>query len=166
MPRPIGGYYWVMFLSRRCYGNTISPGGTTEDFTGLMPGDPEKFQLPVRKKIWVAAVDLDYTGKADPSHPAFLLPGQEIRSGNSRPFVSLDPCRPLGASCESGVDCCDGFCRETGRDAQNNPILQCVPPPEGSCSNLDEACVTVADCCDPTNLCVLGRCVYQLPAIR
>ena len=28
LPVAVGGYYWVMFASRRAYGNTIAPGGT------------------------------------------------------------------------------------------------------------------------------------------
>jgi hypothetical protein len=144
MPRPIGGYFWVMFTSGRSYGNTPAPG----------------------KKVWVSAVDIDHAVKTDPSHPAFFLPGQVLADWSVHPFVSLEPCKPLGASCESGVDCCDGFCRETGREADGTPILQCVPPPVGSCSNLDEACITVADCCDQTQLCIIGRCSLPTPIIR
>ncbi|HEY3234510.1 MAG TPA: hypothetical protein VGJ84_07325, partial [Polyangiaceae bacterium] len=149
LPRPIGGYYWVMFTSRRTYGNVLGPTTTT-----------------TRRKIWVAAIDIDHTTKADPSHPAFYLTGQEEQSGSLRPFASLDPCRQEGASCESGADCCAGFCRETGRDTSGTPILNCVPPPVSTCSNLDEACVTPADCCDTTLLCILGRCSLPTPIIQ
>jgi hypothetical protein len=158
LPRPIGGYYWVMFSSRRTYGNTLAPGGTVANTADAW--------LEVRKKIWVAAIDVNHAGKPDPSHPAFYLPGQALKSSALRPFVALEPCQAQGASCESGVDCCDGFCRETGRAADGTPILQCVPPPPASCSNLDEACVTAADCCDPTNLCILGRCALLVPDIK
>jgi hypothetical protein len=159
LPRPIGGYYWVMFSSRRGYGNTIAPGGTV-----VGGGTPGTITSP-RLKIWVAAIDIDHPGKTDPSHPAFLLSGQELESGNVRPFVSLEPCRPQGASCESGADCCDGFCRETGRASDGTPILQCVPPPAPgtSCSNVDEFCTTPADCCDTTLLCILNRCAIPPP---
>jgi hypothetical protein len=157
VPRPIGGYYWAVFSSRRAYGNTISPGGTVaggDDVTSL-----------VRKKIWVSAIDLDHWGKTDPSHPAFFLPGQPLDTDAKRPFVALEPCAPLGASCESGADCCDGFCRETGRQSDGTPILQCVPPPDPGtgCSNLDEYCSSPADCCDPTLLCILNRCALPAP---
>ncbi|HEY3234989.1 MAG TPA: hypothetical protein VGJ84_09735, partial [Polyangiaceae bacterium] len=159
MPRPIGGYFWVMFASRRIYGNTIGPGGTAT------PTDQWNAWSMVRKKIWVAAVDIDHPTKPDPSHPAFYLPGQEIDYASLHPFVSLDPCRPLGATCESGADCCDGFCRETGRQPDGTPILECVPPPPGGCSQIDEVCVTPADCCDPTLLCIVNRCAIPTPAI-
>ncbi|HEY3233931.1 MAG TPA: hypothetical protein VGJ84_04410 [Polyangiaceae bacterium] len=153
----IGGYYWVMFTSRRSYGNTI--------WTGGLGGIDKYASGSPRKKIWVSAVDIDYASKTDPSHPAFYLDGQELASGNMRPFAALEPCRPEGAACETGSDCCQGYCRETGRDASGTPILQCVPPPSGSCSQLDEVCITPADCCDPTNLCVGGRCAIPTPMI-
>jgi hypothetical protein len=156
----VGGYYWVMFASRRAYGNMIAPGGTVPGGDGPFgPGTP-------RKKIWVTAVDIDYATKADPSHPAFYLEGQEVPSGNLRPFVALEPCHPEGDSCETGSDCCQGYCRETGRDASNVPILQCVPPPGSSCSNIDEVCVTLADCCDQSLLCLNSRCAIPTPDIR
>jgi hypothetical protein len=156
MPRPIGGYYWVIFGSRRTYGNHLAPGGTD--------GGGSSGEL-IRKKIWVAAVDIDHWGKADPSHPAFFLSGQPYDTDAKRPFVALDPCAPLGASCETGADCCDGFCRETGRQSDGTPILECVPPPAPGtgCSNLDEYCATPADCCDPSLLCILNRCALPAP---
>jgi hypothetical protein len=156
LPRPIGGYYWVMFPTRRAYGNTIAPGGTDG---GSMSSAPE------RKKCWVSAIDVTHQGEADPSHPAFYLDGQAFPADTNRPFVALEPCHPDGAPCESGADCCSGFCRETSRAADGTPILQCVPPPPGACANVDEACVTVADCCDPTNLCIAGRCAIPTQPI-
>lgn len=160
LPVPVGGFYWVMFTSRRAYGNTLSPDGTDggEDaWDGTVTaanGEPISF----RKKIWVAAIDLDYSGKADPSHPAFYLPGQELEAGNMRAFAALEPCKDDGQSCESAAECCGGFCRETGKADDGNPILECVPPPENSCSNVDESCETAGDCCNATYLCINGRC--------
>jgi hypothetical protein len=158
MPRPIGGYYWVIFGSRRAYGNHLAPGGTEG---GTSPGDL------IRKKVWISAVDIDHWGKADPSHPAFFLEGQPFDTDAKRPFVALDPCAPQGASCETGADCCDGFCRETGREPDGTPILTCVPPlaPGTGCSNLDEYCSTPADCCDPSLLCIVNRCSLPTPPI-
>ena len=62
-PVASGGYAWVFFDSRRNYGNL-----------GLLRG------------VWGAAIDLSASGgyPADPSHPAFYLPGQEIATGNFR----------------------------------------------------------------------------------
>ncbi len=158
LPVPVGGFYWVLFTSRRCYGNTLAPGGTDGgDNKWQAEGDQAENPSP-RKKIWIAAIDLDYTGKLDPSHPAFYLPGQELDAGNMRAFAALEPCKPQGASCESGAECCDGFCRETGKNDDGTPILECVPPPENSCSNVDETCATAGDCCNSKYLCINGRC--------
>lgn len=138
LPLPVGGYYWVVFTSRRAYGNAIAPGGTDSTHKFL--------QNSSRKKLWVAAIDMTGAPGADRSHPAFYLPGQEIESGNMRGFAALDPCKPDSETCESGADCCGGFCRQTGTDSEGAPVLACVPPPTG-CSNEDEKCVTTADCC-------------------
>ncbi|APR86285.1 Flagellar hook-length control protein FliK [Minicystis rosea] len=164
LPIPVGGYYWVVFTSRRAYGNTIAAGGT-------VPGGDNKWgsvvnggEVPsVRKKLWVAAIDLDYTGKVDPSHPAFYLGEQELEAGNMRAFVSLEPCKSDGNTCESAAECCNGFCRPTGTtDPDGNPITACVPPP-GGCSKIDEACTTAADCCDTKATCINGRCALPPP---
>ena len=137
------------------YGNTISP--TSGDPPGNDPFGTEANPSP-RKKVWIAAIDIDHAGKADPSHPAFYLPGQELRTANMRAFAALAPCQTNGVSCETGADCCGGYCRETSRSADGVPTLQCVPPPANTCSFVSEPCKTPADCCDPTNLCINSRC--------
>ena len=45
------------------------------------------------RQIWGAAIDVSSDGQysADPSHPAFYLPGQEPQTGNFRPVAALDP---------------------------------------------------------------------------
>jgi hypothetical protein len=154
LPVPVGGYYWVLFASRRTYGNTIAPGGTVA--SGDDPWGKESAPSP-RKKIWIAAIDVNYTKHADPSHPAFYLPGQGLEAGNMRAYAALAPCKKQGQDCQTGSDCCDGFCRETSRDDKGLPILQCVPPPD-SCSNIDEPCQTAKDCCDPGLLCINNVC--------
>ena len=169
MPLPVGGYYWVVFTSRRAYGGTVAPGraATTQpyDEPAQDPWGSNAGPSP-RKKLWVAAVDLNHADAAnlDPSHPAFYLSGQEIESANMRGFAALAPCQANGATCETGSDCCGGFCRQTGTDPSGTPILQCVPPPAiSTCSNVDEPCKTSSDCCDPTNLCIGGRCATSPP---
>lgn len=164
LPVAVGGYYWVLFTSRRAYGNTIAPGGSVargDDKWGKPVGNEDESPSP-RKKIWLAPIDLDYAGKVDPSHPAIYLPGQELESGNMRAFAALEPCRGNGGSCESAAECCTGFCRQTGRDA-SGPVLQCVPPPENACSQEDEACAVAADCCNPRELCINKRCATPTP---
>jgi WD40-like Beta Propeller Repeat len=168
IPLAVGGYYWVVFTSRRTYGNIIAPGRTATSMQYDVPAqDPwgSNAGPSPRKKLWVAAIDLNHADATnlDPSHPAFYLDGQELESANMRAFAALAPCVQNGNTCEDGADCCGGFCRQTGTDSMGNPILQCVPPPMG-CSNVDETCTTAADCCDTTNLCINGRCAQQSPA--
>ncbi len=169
MPLPVGGYYWVVFTSRRAYGNTIAPGraATTQpyDEPAQDPWGSNAGPSP-RKKLWVAAIDVNHAEATnlDPSHPAFYLSGQEIESANMRGFAALAPCAVNGTTCETGSDCCGGYCRETGTDPSGAPVLQCVPPPVGStCSNVDEPCKTSADCCDSSDLCIGGRCATPAP---
>lgn len=148
LPLPVGGYYWVVFTSRRAYGNTIT--ASTDKFV----------ENSSRKKLWIAAIDMTGAPGADRSHPAFYLPGQELGSGNMRGFAAFDPCKADGQSCESGADCCGGFCRQTGTDDTGAPTLACVPPPTGGCSNEDEKCATSADCCGAAQgfVCINERC--------
>jgi hypothetical protein len=168
MPLPVGGYYWVVFTSRRAYGNTVAPGraATTQpyDVPAQDPWGSNAGPSP-RKKLWVAAIDLNHADAAnlDPSHPAFYLSGQELESANMRGFAALAPCMANGATCETGSDCCGGFCRQNGNDPSGAPILQCVPPLTNMCSNVDEPCKTAMDCCDPSNLCIGGRCATPAP---
>lgn len=166
LPVPVGGYYWVLFTSRRAYGNTIAPGGTVprgNDKWGKPQGNEVESPSP-RKKIWLAPIDLDYEGKLDPSHPAIYLPGQELESGNMRAFAAFEPCRANGGTCESAAECCDGFCRQTSRD-ENGPVLECVPPPKNVCSNEDEACAPATDCCNTHDLCINKRCASPNPEL-
>lgn len=148
LPLGAGGYFWVVFTSRRQYGNTIN---TVE--TGNY-GDT------ARKKLWVSAIDLNPQPGTDPSHPAFYLPGQEVASGNMRAFWVLDPCKGDGQTCESGDECCGGYCRQINVDGGQQRV--CVPPP-GGCSNEFEKCTTAADCCDKTAQCINGHCAQPPP---
>jgi hypothetical protein len=161
LPVAVGGYYWVVFTSRREYGNTI-----TDAFD---PGHPDGGAGPfeshpaTRKKLWVAAIDLNITPGKDPSHPAFYLGGQEPLAGNMRGFWALDPCTQNGTSCIAGDTCCSGFCRQTSGD-DGGPLLSCVPQPTG-CSEEFEKCATAADCCGEAQgyLCVNGHCAQPQP---
>ncbi|MBI3205650.1 MAG: hypothetical protein HYZ29_29190 [Myxococcales bacterium] len=166
LPVAVGGYYWVVFTSRRAYGNTVSPGGTVaggDNKWGTYVGGAEN--PSPRKKLWVAAIDVSWQGAPDPSHPAFYLSGQELDAGNMRAFAALEPCKADGADCESAAECCNGFCRPTDEtNDAGGPVTKCVPPPPG-CSKEEEACKTAADCCDVAAgfLCVNGRCTKPTP---
>jgi hypothetical protein len=135
-PVAAGGYYWVFFTSRRTYGNIVTD-----------PVDDVR-----TKQIWAAAIDIDAPPGADPSHPAFYLPGQEEGSGNVRAFAALEPCKDNGATCSSGIECCCGHCNESG---------QCYC--SGACSKIDEKCETSSDCCSPGARCINGFCAFVPP---
>jgi hypothetical protein len=150
-PVSSGGYIWIIFTSRRLYGSVAT--------TDPWQSDPRDYDATVvgnatTKKLWVAAIDLNAKAGTDPSHPAFYLPAQELLAGNARGFWVLDPCKPDGQTCQSGDQCCNGYC-EPGADGG----LVCTnTPPNAHCSKTQEKCTTAADCCDMTNQCINGFC--------
>jgi hypothetical protein len=152
LPEAVGGYFWVVFTSRRNYGNLVNG----DPYIGV-GGNPSP-----RKKLWVAAIDIQnpehpYTTAVDLTHPAFYLEGQELASGNMRGFWSLDPCEANGQSCQTGDECCSGFCRQTN-GPDGGTIFACVPP--SGCAQEGEKCVTAADCCGAGagTQCIAGYC--------
>ena len=148
-----GGYAWVVFTSRRLYGNiaTINPFYSDPRFHDLT-------QTPTPKKLWVAAIDVNAAPGTDPSHPAFYLPAQELLAGNSRGYWVVDPCKSDGNECETGDECCGGFCRPD----QNNKLVCTAQVPQ--CAQEFEKCTTSADCCNsPALQCINGRCAVTLP---
>ncbi len=150
-----GGYAWVVFTSRRRYGHVATIPPFCSDPRGV-----DLFENVTPKKLWVAAIDLDAKPGEDASHPAFYLPGQELLAGNSRAFWVLDPCRANGDSCESGDQCCKGFCQPDGEDG----ALVCSDePPDHTCSQLQDKCETTSDCCDGIASCVGGFCTQIMP---
>jgi hypothetical protein len=147
-PIASGGYYWVVFTTRRAYGN-VAQGDPYETNT-YSPIDH-----PVTKKLWVAAIDENPTPGKDPSHPAFYLPGQELNAGDMRGYWVVEPCQPDGVACTTGDQCCNGFCREPA----DGGALVCTTTTTG-CSNEFEKCVTTADCCSAAQgvVCIDGLC--------
>jgi hypothetical protein len=145
-PIATGGYYWVVFTSRRMYGN-VAAGD---------PYDTGDGSYPIPKKLWVAAIDLNPTPGVDPSHPAFYLPGQELSAGNMRGHWVVNPCEQNGSSCAAGDQCCSGFCRQAG----DSGGLVCTTQPMG-CSQQYEKCTTSGDCCNASDgyRCINGYCV-------
>lgn len=130
-PVASGGYFWIFFDSVRHYGSKGS-----------------------RRQLWGAAIAIQSRSElstgaydGDPSFPAFYLAGQELDVANHRAFTALDPCRKDGAKCESGIDCCGGFCSNgmCGRDMHR-------------CSQTNEACTMKSDCCRAQDECIGGYC--------
>jgi hypothetical protein len=159
LPVGVGGKFWVFWTSRRAVGHRII--GIAGE---ILPGIPlpANSQLDATKKrIWAAAIDINPLAAGgvlmDPSHPGFYLPGQSD-SGNVRAFAALNPCRPTGGECQSGLDCCSGFCNIT----QGAAAGTCVDEPPAVCSRENERCSTDADCCPaesgPRLECLGGYC--------
>jgi hypothetical protein len=156
LPEAVGGYYWVVFTSRREYGNTLN-GPDPYSLTG-QPGS--------RKKLWVAAIDIGRgevlsSTAQDITHPAFYLDGQELAAGNMRGFWTLDPCAQNGASCETGDGCCSGFCRQTA-SPDGGVAFACVPPT--GCAQESERCARTSDCCNASSgtQCIAGFCATPI----
>lgn len=154
-PIPSGGYAWVVFTSRRMYGNVATLPPFCSDPRGV-----DLIENVTTKKLWVAAVDLSAKPGEDGSHPAFYLPGQELLAGNSQGFWVFDPCKADGENCESGDQCCGGFCRPSGEDGA---LVCSEAPPDATCSEVQERCEARADCCDPTHNCINGFCAQPQP---
>jgi len=152
-PIAAGGYIWVVFTSPRDYGNAmVSPAGPP----------PMDASYANRKQLWVTAVDANI-GAADPSHPPFWLPGQDLTSINMFGYWALSPCLPTvsdsgTSSCSAGFDCCSGFC-EAG-DAGS----VCVANVGTSCVPVGDKCSTSSDCCSGADIaCVGGFCQETTP---
>jgi hypothetical protein len=155
-PIVAGGYAWVVFTSRRAYGDvaTRAPFESdprTADLTSASSAGP------TTKKLWVFAIDMPPKPGTDPSHPAFYLPAQELYAGNSRGFWVPDVCKQKGVGCGSGDECCGGYCRSF--DEFNTPVCSDTLPP-ASCAEEYDACTKASDCCKggPALMCLGGRC--------
>ena len=134
-----GGYFWVVFTSMRNYGHRIT-------------GVPNNG----KKRLWVAAIDKDPSGSADPSHPAFFLEGQDETTTNMRGFWALSACIPTegGGACTAGFECCSGFC----------DMGVCVTPQDFACAGLGGSCTTDGDCCNSNVVsCKNGVCTADVP---
>jgi hypothetical protein len=153
-PIASGGYAWVVFTSRRMYGNVAQLGPWVSDPRNY----PWRDQV-TDKKLWVAAIDLNGKPGTDPSHPAFYLPAQELHAGNDRAYWAVEPCRGDGQSCIAGDQCCAGFC-ESGADGG----LQCTSQVPTCAAEFDK-CTVTSDCCGASMgiQCVNGVCTRPAP---
>jgi len=134
-PVASGGYAWVVFTSRRMYGNVAQINPWTSD-----PRSYPWLDQVTDKKLWVAAIDLSATPGTDPSHPAFYLPAQELHAGNSRGYWSVAACRANGQSCITGTQCCGGYCQP----GEGGLVCSSQMP---MCSGTYEKCTQTSDCC-------------------
>jgi hypothetical protein len=128
LPVQAGGYYWVVFTSIRNDG---------------LQGNPIK-------KLWITAISPGVDPTADPSHPPFLITNQSIIPTQrcERGYWSVDPCHDDGASCKTGDDCCNGFCRPSVDGDPTSPYV-CKTPTTIACANDGDRCRAghSEDCC-------------------
>lgn len=114
-PYRAGGYYWLLFYSPRPYGH-----------------------LSTHKQLWVTAVDLDAAPGADPSAPAFWLPGQDTTRQNITGYWSPPVCT-TDQACKDDADCCTGYaCVREG----TNDVCRA-----SACTLPGEPCTDVDACC-------------------
>jgi hypothetical protein len=162
MPVAVGGYFWVFWTAVRDYGNKLAGRDTS--------GAPSIAAVEaIKKRIWAVAikpkkptVELQDPTLTDPSFPGFYLDGQS-ESGNVRAFAALNPCLQDGSSCQSGLDCCCGYCLAAPGAATGS--CSCEVP---KCAKINEKCKTTADCCpaekpgDPEPVCIGGYCGFVM----
>ncbi len=152
-PVASGGYAWVVFTSRRLYGNVATQDPFLSD-----PRNYDQTKGTTTKKLWVAAIDLNAKPGTDPSHPAFYLPAQELAACNSRGYWVVDPCEKNGQSCLTGDQCCSGYCE----DVDGGFVCGTQPP---GCVSLSNKCTTNTDCCGSSTgiECIGGFCSQPTP---
>jgi len=132
-----GGYHWLAFLSERDYG-WVNTGKN-------------------RRQLWVTAIDDAVSSGADPSHPAFWLPGQDSTTENDKAEWAPLPCVGEGKSCQGDIDCCSGLvCREAA-DGGGSVCVNAA----SACGYVGSTCFSSADCCAPLS-CLGGMCGVQI----
>lgn len=141
-PLRAGGYNFIVFISRRDYGNRLVNTN--------------------RQQLWITAVDDPPTGN-DPSHAPFYIRGQEDCGKSENAYYALDPCKKNGAECTSGIDCCGGNCIKdpnTQKYICGDPTGSCVAS-GNKCANPDGG--SPLACCDPNESCIDGFCQKKGP---
>jgi hypothetical protein len=153
-PIASGGYAWIVFTSRRMYGNVAAEDPWMSD-----PRDYDASTHITDKKLWVAAFDLNAQPGTDPSHAAFYLPAQELHAGNARGYWTTGPCQRDGTTCSSGDQCCGGYCNVDGGNT-------CTSTPPACAAQYDK-CNVDADCCNSTSgvACINHLCTLKTPPI-
>ncbi len=164
-PVAAGGYFWVVFTSRRTYGNILTGQAlpcTTSPCTEV-------------KQLWVAAIDQSPTPGVDPSHAPFHLTGQDETNLAMRGFWSLPPCKSDGSSCATGTDCCGGYCAagvpkdagssEAGAEAGASAGAGSCQSTSSGCSTNGDRCTTTSDCCSASSgvTCINSVCSEAPP---
>ncbi len=141
-PKSAGGYTWIVYVSKRNYGNKIVNSNI--------------------QQLWMVAIDDPPTPGVDPSHPPFYLRGQVPNQLSENAYYAIDPCKKDGESCEHGIECCNKSCIYD--DAQMKHV--CKPSEGGDCTPTGSGpCKTDLDCCDFKDdvVCLNGFCELKPP---
>ncbi len=164
-PTTVDGEAWLVFTTRRMYGNIASESSWDGQPTYACTSG----ETPA-KKLWISAIDSNWSPGTDPSHPAFYLPGQELAAGNSEGNWVSSPCTPTDGTCNSSDDCCGGSgapltseCRVTNASVFP-PVRQCKLL--STCAPSGASCTLTSDCC--TGLTCPsggGLCVQEPPKL-
>ncbi|HEY1694930.1 MAG TPA: hypothetical protein VGG39_22325 [Polyangiaceae bacterium] len=151
-PVAAGGYFWLAFHSRRTYGTKVTGPPYLQPGAGV-------------KQLWVAAFDQAPAAGVDPSHPAFYLGGQSTSALNTRGYFALAPCAPDGQSCQTGTDCCGGYCDGVPDGGTSDGGLVCGQA-SGGCSQDGDKCTKAADCCNVATgtVCINDVCSEPPPS--
>jgi hypothetical protein len=170
-PVAAGGYFWVVFTSRRTYGNTLTGQALPCSSFPQCAQDPSCSTDACAstcacttatevKQLWIAAIDQNPTPGVDPSHPAFHLTGQNEQNLAMRGFYSLPPCKSDGQSCASGTDCCGGYCATDSEGGSGS-----CRSTSGGCAANGDKCSTNADCCGASTgvTCIAHVCSEPSP---
>ena len=161
-PQEVGGKSWVLFTSRRMYGNVA-----TENPWDPQPNAGCSSGKTPTKKLWLAAVEPDWIPGTDPSHPAFYLPGQETAAGNCDASWVDSACTAVDGACETDDDCC-GASEAT---AQCRVISTLTVPPSKACRSRSlcaadsQSCTTTADCCTGLSCPTGGGLCFSAPPL-
>jgi hypothetical protein len=120
-PFDSGGYFWLLFTTKRDYGNAAAG-------------------VHGQKQIWVTAVHNNPDGTTDPSEVAYYLAGQEPNTALS-PYWSAPSCRSNGMTCTESSQCCSAMC-----DPQSGTCVTGSCRPRGQSCGSDADCCSGYTC--------------------
>ncbi len=124
-PKSAGGYTWIVFISKRNYGNKLVNAN--------------------RQQLWMTAIADPPDANKDPSNPPFYIRGQQNCDKSENAYYALDPCKKDGEDCEHGIECCNKSC------IYDQKVMKhvCKPPEGGMCIPTGSGtCTKDTDCCD------------------
>ena len=152
----VGGLFFIFFSSSPPTETAkyVDPGYTTSHVTFFCrnhKGDTIR-RIMMRVEEYIGT---SYTKQLGLEVAEDNLPGQELYAGNMRGHWVVDPCKANGGTCETGDECCNGYCRTP----EDGGALVCTDKPQG-CAQEFEKCAVDGDCCGASAgyTCLNGHC--------